>query len=174
MLTAATGERRWEPTTEPPFPANETTVFDWSGMLSIDAIRSHTKTDLPGVTDEQLKSYRAAATEAATPTRPRRNRSLVPFRRLTSHPADYVVQRPGIGPQPEKRRAEAEDVATGLAEQLVTAVGSRTSHHVIGACHRTGSPAPPIGAVYDCVMSHAVDGIYTGRPGPVLLCEQTG
>ena len=54
-----------QPGTEPPIPEG-TTAFDWSARLSIDAIRSHCKLDdVPGVTDEQLALYRAAAIEAA-------------------------------------------------------------------------------------------------------------
>ena len=33
------------PRMEPPIPEGATTAFDWSSRLSIDAIRSHTKTD---------------------------------------------------------------------------------------------------------------------------------
>ena len=52
--------------TEPPLQEGETAAFDWSTRLSLDVIRSHTKTDdIPGVTDEQLALYRAAAIEAA-------------------------------------------------------------------------------------------------------------
>jgi hypothetical protein len=54
------------PRQAPPFREGETTAFDWSARLSIETIRSHTKTDdIPAVTDEQLSLYRAAALEAA-------------------------------------------------------------------------------------------------------------
>lgn len=44
----------------------EETGINWDEYLSIDLIRTHTKTDdVPSVTDEQLKLYRAAAVEAA-------------------------------------------------------------------------------------------------------------
>jgi hypothetical protein len=40
--------------------------INWDEYVSIDLIRRHTKTDdIPAVTDEQLKLYRAAAVEAA-------------------------------------------------------------------------------------------------------------
>jgi hypothetical protein len=42
------------------------TPLDWSGRLSLDLIRQHTKTDdIPGTTDALLATYRAAAVEAA-------------------------------------------------------------------------------------------------------------
>jgi hypothetical protein len=51
--------------TPPPIGGVET-ALDWSGRLSIDMIRQHTKTDdIPGVTDDQLALYRAAAVETA-------------------------------------------------------------------------------------------------------------
>ncbi|MBO4228444.1 hypothetical protein [Bradyrhizobium neotropicale] len=66
MLTSATGERPYRPSDEPPLEPGQSTDFDWSGRLSLDTIRQHTKTDdVPGVTDEQLRLYRAAAIEAA-------------------------------------------------------------------------------------------------------------
>ena len=44
----------------------EETGLDWDSYLSIGLIRTHTKTDdVPGVSDELLKLYRAAAVEAA-------------------------------------------------------------------------------------------------------------
>lgn len=50
----------------PPFQVDVETELDWSGRLSIDLIRQHTKTDdIPGVSDDVLKAYRAAAVEAA-------------------------------------------------------------------------------------------------------------
>jgi hypothetical protein len=50
----------------PPIDPDNKTAFDWSARLSLDTIRHHTKTDdVPGVTDEQLTLYRAAAIEAA-------------------------------------------------------------------------------------------------------------
>lgn len=67
MLTATTGEVHWRPDLTPPFPADEiVTKFDWSGRLSMDLVRAHTRTgDVPGVTEEQLNLYRAVAIEAA-------------------------------------------------------------------------------------------------------------
>lgn len=51
---------------KPPPVEGVETALDWSGRLSIDMIRQHTKTDdIPGVTDDQLLIYRAAAVEAA-------------------------------------------------------------------------------------------------------------
>ena len=50
----------------PPIDPDNRTAFDWSARLSLDTIRSHTKTDdIPGVTDDQLQLYRSAAVEAA-------------------------------------------------------------------------------------------------------------
>ena len=50
----------------PPIDPGNKTTFDWSARLSLDTIRSHTKTDdIPGVTDEQLQLYRDSAIEAA-------------------------------------------------------------------------------------------------------------
>jgi hypothetical protein len=50
----------------PPPVEGVETKLDWSGRLSIDMIRQHTKTDdIPGVTDDQLLIYRASAVEAA-------------------------------------------------------------------------------------------------------------
>jgi hypothetical protein len=50
----------------PPLPVGKTVPFDWADALSIDLIRSHTKTDdVPGVSDEMLEVYRRAAVEAA-------------------------------------------------------------------------------------------------------------
>jgi hypothetical protein len=52
---------RWPPLTE-----GDETVHDFGQTLSLDLIRQHTKTDdVPGVTDEILRLYRAAAVEAA-------------------------------------------------------------------------------------------------------------
>jgi hypothetical protein len=56
--------------TIPPPPAplmeGETKDVNWDNYISIDMIRQHTKTDdMPGVTDAQLRLYRAAAVEAA-------------------------------------------------------------------------------------------------------------
>jgi|SRR6187402_389334 len=55
------------PRERPPFePDQRLEKFDWSERLSIDVIRSHTKTDdIPAVTDAQLELYRAAALESA-------------------------------------------------------------------------------------------------------------
>lgn len=54
------------PRFELPYPVGESTPLDWSGRLSLEMIRQHTKTDdVPGVTDAQLELYRAAAIEAA-------------------------------------------------------------------------------------------------------------
>lgn len=50
----------------PPITVGEMKPLDWSERLSIDMIRTHTKTDdVPAVTDAQLKMYRDAAIEAA-------------------------------------------------------------------------------------------------------------
>jgi len=50
----------------PPLEPGAGIEFDWTARLSLDMIRQHTKTDdIPGVTDEQLSIYRAAAVEAA-------------------------------------------------------------------------------------------------------------
>ncbi|MEY9493745.1 hypothetical protein [Bradyrhizobium elkanii] len=66
MLTATTGEERWQPNPDPPFESGKTIAFDWSRRLSIETIRQHTKTDdVPGITNEQLDLYRASALEAA-------------------------------------------------------------------------------------------------------------
>lgn len=47
-------------------PIREGDKFELDQMLTLDAIRVHTKTeDIPSVTDEQLKLYRSAAFEAA-------------------------------------------------------------------------------------------------------------
>src|SRR5262245_58879811 len=49
----------------PPLPEGETKL-DWDAFVSLEMIRQHTKTDdVPSVTDEQLRLYRAAAVEAA-------------------------------------------------------------------------------------------------------------
>jgi len=51
---------------EPPLPVGKTMPFDWSEALSIEIIRSHTRTDdVPGVSDEMLEIYRRTAVEAA-------------------------------------------------------------------------------------------------------------
>lgn len=51
---------------EPPWDIPEPGTLDWSARLSLDMIRSHTKTDdVPAVTDAQLNLYRGAALEAA-------------------------------------------------------------------------------------------------------------
>ncbi|TAI61585.1 hypothetical protein [Bradyrhizobium sp. Leo170] len=65
MLTSTSGEQHRRPNNEPPPEAQQTIEFDWSGRLSLDTIRQHSKTDdVPGVTDEQLRLYRASAIEA--------------------------------------------------------------------------------------------------------------
>jgi hypothetical protein len=54
------------PLDQPPFAPGQTRSFDWDARLSIDIIRAHTKTDdVPAVTDEQLRLYRASAVESA-------------------------------------------------------------------------------------------------------------
>jgi hypothetical protein len=64
MASQATLNRRFAE--ELVLPWTETIAFDWIARLSIEAIRSHTKTDdIPGVTEQQLILYRAAAIEAA-------------------------------------------------------------------------------------------------------------
>jgi hypothetical protein len=57
-------QKPFDPNPIPPDGKYE--AFDWSGRLSIDMVREHTRTDdTPGVTDEMLKLYRKAAIEAA-------------------------------------------------------------------------------------------------------------
>ena len=51
---------------EAPLKVGEVRGVNWDEYISIDLIRQHTRTDdVPGVTDEQLRLYRAAAVEAA-------------------------------------------------------------------------------------------------------------
>lgn len=51
---------------EPPLKVGAETALDWDSVLSLDAIRQHTKTDdIPQVTDDQLRLYRRAAVESA-------------------------------------------------------------------------------------------------------------
>lgn len=51
---------------EPENPISSGKSFDLNALLSLDTIRTHTKTDdVPSVTDEQLVLYRKAAFEAA-------------------------------------------------------------------------------------------------------------
>jgi len=52
---------------EPPIPVGEEKAFDWNARISLEFIRDHSKTaDIPSVTDEQLRLYRAAAIESCT------------------------------------------------------------------------------------------------------------
>lgn len=54
------------PPAQPPYMPGEINALDWSHRLSLEIIRTHTKTDeIPTVTDEQLAFYRACAVEAA-------------------------------------------------------------------------------------------------------------
>ena len=54
------------PLDTPPIPMQAPEPFDWSARLSIDMIRTHTKTDdVPAVADAQLQLYRGSAIEAA-------------------------------------------------------------------------------------------------------------
>ena len=65
MLTAATGEQRYDSNT-PPLEEGRTIAFDWARRLSMETIRQHTKTDdVPSITNEQLELYRSSALEAA-------------------------------------------------------------------------------------------------------------
>lgn len=56
----------WRSNMEPPLVPGEEIPFDWSNLISMELIREHTKTDdVPGVTDVQLRLYRAVAIDAA-------------------------------------------------------------------------------------------------------------
>ena len=55
-----------KPLDQSPIPVGEETPLDWDLRLGIDMIRSHAKIDdIPSVTDEQLRLYRAAALDSA-------------------------------------------------------------------------------------------------------------
>jgi hypothetical protein len=65
MITPDTSSVQPPPPNERP-PNGKFEAFDWAGQLSIEMVREHTKTDdVPGVSDEMLRLYRAAAIEAA-------------------------------------------------------------------------------------------------------------
>jgi hypothetical protein len=67
MLSSNTYTLTPSPTQPDPIKEGEERAgINWDEYLSIKLIREHTKTDnVPAVTDEQLKLYRAAAVEAA-------------------------------------------------------------------------------------------------------------
>ena len=66
MLRSVAGSLTGVPPSPVTIPIQEGVSFDLDELLTIDAIRTHTKTeDIPSVTDEQLKLYRKAAFEQA-------------------------------------------------------------------------------------------------------------